>query len=372
MLSRFGPRTDAAKGLIEELNEQEVRVETPACDITDLQVVDHVFRRLSHEMPPIKGCFQMSILDAVRLSVGFLGVENESTNALSQDCLFENMEFDDWHNAVHCKSTGSWNLHTTLPRGLDFFVLVSSISGLAGIRGQSNYDAGNCYEDALARVRVSMGEKAITLDLGALQDDGILAEDPDLLNRVLKYGILEPITRQKFFAILDYCCNPALPLLLPDQSQLAVGLGMGGGDGLESVDYSRQPLLRPIDLEGSRQKLMISSSTAMSSKDINTRALFAASTSLEKAAEVVLQATVRKLGQSLSSLDSVDVSSIDIHKPLQGYGVDSLLAIELRNWIVKEFVADIAVFETQGASTLSTLSMLVTARSMLEHGAWMT
>lgn len=52
------------------------------------------------------------------------------------------------------------------------------------------------------------------------------------------------------------------------------------------------------------------------------------------------------------------------------YGVDSLIAIELRNWIVTDFDADVAVFETQGSSTLGTLSMLVAARSTIRHEKW--
>src|SRR4051794_7054114 len=114
------------------------------------------------------------------------------------------MDYESWSIAVNCKSIGSWNLHAVLPSGMDFFIMLSSISGLSGIRGQANYDAGNTYEDAFARYRVSQGEKCTSLDLGAMLDDGILAEDRDLLNRVLAYGTLGGITRQMFYGMLDY------------------------------------------------------------------------------------------------------------------------------------------------------------------------
>lgn len=39
--------------------------------------------------------------------------------------------------------------------------------------------------DALARHRVACGEPAVSLDLGAMIDDGLLAENTDLLDRVL-------------------------------------------------------------------------------------------------------------------------------------------------------------------------------------------
>lgn len=89
---------------------------------------------------------------------------------------------------------------------------------------------------------------------------------------------------------------------------------------------------------------------------------------MEQAIDVVADAIVEKLGTSLASLRETD--SIDRHHQLQTYGVDSLLAIELRNWIVRKFKADVAIFDTQGASTLATLSVLVANRSKLRHESW--
>ncbi|MCJ1250982.1 hypothetical protein MMC30_008212 [Trapelia coarctata] len=198
LLSRSGPRTEIAHAFLKEVRSDHVRVEAPACDITDTEVIQRVLGGLALDMLPIKGCIQASMV--------------------AKDKLFTNMEFDDWQSAVTCKTVGSWSLHTTLPRGMDFFILHSSASGLAGLRGQANYAAGNTYEDALARYHIAHGEKVVSLDLGAMTDDGILAENPELLNRVLTYGALDPISRQKFFAILDYYCNPDLPLLTPRES----------------------------------------------------------------------------------------------------------------------------------------------------------
>jgi len=247
---------------------------------------------------------------------------------------------------------------------MDFFILLASASGVGGLRGQTNYNAGNTYEDALARYRVSQGEKAISLDLGAMTDDGILAEHPDLLDRVLGYGTLEPISRQQYFNILDYYCDPSLPPLSITESQAVIGLGVGGGSGLESFDFGRHPMILPLVLEHERRN-----APTNDGNQANYREMIAGSTSLDEAADIVNQAVVDKLARSLSAMQ--DKASIDSRKPLQMYGVDSLLAIELRNWIVKEFVAEIAVFETQGVSTLETLSRLVAGRTTIKHENWM-
>lgn len=259
---------------------------------------------------------------------------------------------------------------------MDFFILLSSVSALAGLKGQTSYDAGNTYEDALARYRVSLGEKTTSLDLGAMVDDGFLAENPTLLNRVLAYGTLEPMTRRKFHTMLDYYCNPRIALMSPEEAQIAVGLGAADSDGLETYDLDRQPMLQPLTFAGERRAAAAAAAAAEDTEGLGTgsgakeRERFAASSSRDDAAEIVAQATIQKLARSIAAMQ--DGSSINHDKPLQMYGVDSLLAIELRNWIVKEFDADIAVFETQGASTLGTLSMLVAGRSTIRHEKWST
>jgi acyl carrier protein len=274
-----------------------------------------------------------------------------------------NMDYESWSVAVDCKSIGTWNLHTVLPAGMDFFLILSSISGLSGIRGQANYDAGNTYEDAFARYRVSQGEKCISLDLGAMLDDGILAEDRNLLTRVLTYGTLEGISRQMFHGMLDYFCNPSLQLLSPSESQVAIGIGTVNNDSLEGVSFSRQALMRHVAMDSSRKP----GDTGLGNTDQATghRALFANASSLEDAAAVAAEAIIMKLAKSLVAMQ--DDTDIDRNKQLQLYGVDSLLAVELRNWIVKEFKADITVFEIQGASTLGTLSVSIAVKSTLRN-----
>lgn len=291
------------------------------------------------------------------------------TFPLQQDALFDSTSYDDWYIAVNCKTIGTWNLHTILPSGMDFFILLASASGLAGIRGQANYNAGNCYEDAFARYRVAHGEKAVSFDLAAMRDDGILAETPELLNRVLGYGTLQPITRRTYFTLLDHYCNPALPLLSPQECQVAIGLGLGGGEGLETVDYSTFPLMYPMQVLGDKMALNGTTSDSTSGgSQANYRTLLSNSASFDEAGEIVLDAVLSKLGKSLATMANRD--TVDFYRPLQSYGVDSLLAVELRNYVAKEFVADVAVFETQGASTLSTLSLVVARRSSLKHAGW--
>lgn len=67
-----------------------------------------------------------------------------------KDGIFERMTFEDWKASVDPKVRGSWNLHTNLPKGMDFFILLSSLCGIVGKETTANYDAGNSCMDALA------------------------------------------------------------------------------------------------------------------------------------------------------------------------------------------------------------------------------
>ena len=63
--------------------------------------------------------------------------------------------------------------------------------------------------------------------------------------------------------------------------------------------------------------------------------------SMSECAALVVQSLVDKVARAIG----IPAHDIDTSKPLYEYGVDSLLAIEIRNWAMKECDADVAVFE---------------------------
>jgi hypothetical protein len=243
------------------------------------------------------------------------------------------MSFEDWRLGTDCKTVGSRNLHALLPTNLDFFVLLSSASGIAGLHGQANYAAGNTYMDALARYRVSVGQRATSLDPGALIDDGLLAEDSDFLKRVLSYGALNGISRTYFTSILDYYLNPSLPTPSPVDSQAIIGLHTGK-DSI--IITSGRPIFSNL--------ATTSSSTLSSSLDHQDWHSVFADPSLHNIPYLGTEALIRKLSKTNWALHG----EIDLAKPLAAYGVDLLLAVELRSWLAREFGADVALFWDSG------------------------
>lgn len=80
------------------------------------------------------------------------------------------------------------NLHSLLPKDLDFFILLSSMSGIIGNSGQSNYCAGNTYEDALARHRRALGLAVTSLNIGLVTDASHFSEASTIDEYLKTYG----------------------------------------------------------------------------------------------------------------------------------------------------------------------------------------
>ncbi|TVY16317.1 Reducing polyketide synthase FUB1 [Lachnellula arida] len=327
LLSRSGPRTDAAKTMLEELALDGVCVKAPACDATDADSLKAVLDEYDAPMPIISGCFQSTMI--------------------LRNAVFQNMSYEDWKTCVDPKVRGSWNLHTLLPKGMDFFVFLSSISGIIGLGGQANYAAGNTYMDALAHYRISQGEKGSSLDLGAITDKGLLAQNEVLLNRVLAGGNLLPVSSKELFAILDFHCNPEV-VLTARNCQTLIGIETPANvkaKRLEQANWVTTPFFRHMHQIDSTA----GASAADTEEAVDFRKMFAEASSLSEAGAVVSLALLKKLTRTLSTLQ---VDEVDMRKSLHTYGVDSLLAVELRSWFAREFSADIPIFEISGGFKL--------------------
>lgn len=143
---------------------------------------------------------------------------------IRKDAVLETMTFEDWTTSVAPKVQGSWNLHSLLPQGMDFFLCLSSIAGVVGSGGQANYAAGNTYMDSLVHYRVARGEKATSLDLGWMESEGAVAESSFLSTSMAAGGSFMPISQAEFFALLDHYCNPSLDTVSALAKQRVIGL----------------------------------------------------------------------------------------------------------------------------------------------------
>ena len=268
------------------------------------------------------------------------------------------MTHDDFTTGTQPKVIGSWNLHTLLPKGLDFFVSLSSIGGILGATSQANYCAGNTYIDALARYRTSVGEKAVSIDLGMMVSEGVVAETEGMLDSLRRLGYFMDIRQAEFLALLDHYCNPALPLLAPSESQIIVGIEHPASmeaKGLEVPHWMLRPLFRHFQL--------INKDTAGPSnkqkQSADSETVLRQSASAEVAVEHATGWIVSKLSQILG----IKADEIEVQKPVHVNGINSLIAVELRNWFDKKLGADVTVFEILGNMSIVDLSKYTVDKS---------
>ncbi|MCJ1249687.1 hypothetical protein MMC30_006913 [Trapelia coarctata] len=249
------------------------------------------------------------------------------------------MSFEEWKASIAPKVQGSWNLHTLLPHNLDFFILLSSVAGIFGSPGQSNYATGNAYMDALAHHRLSLGLCAASLDLGVLVSEGLLAENEKLLARFTAPGPLIPIAQPELLAILDYYCDPSLGVLSSLEAQPINGIELPSNlraRGIDEPYWLRRPMFRYLyHMDGEKNSAEVTSDQAP-----DFAALFGSGSSLAEIGVSVTQAL-----------------------PMHSNGVDSLVAVELRNWFIKELAADIAIFDIMGGTSLKAVGLLAAGRS---------
>ncbi|KAI1740420.1 lovastatin nonaketide synthase [Xylaria scruposa] len=325
--SRSGVNTDTAKLFVNELEQQGICIATPKVNLADHQELESVLQGLTKEMPPIRGCIQCA--------------------TVLRDSLFANMSYDDWCISVKSKAKGSWNLHSTLPNGLDFFIMLASVNGIFGGRAQANYAAANAFQDALAHCRVSLGERAISIDLGLMVGEGIVAEDVELLGALRRWGQFMDVEQNELIALLDHYCNPELSLSQQKQAQIVIGVETAAAIRAKGIDIHHS-FSRPLF----RQLFRMDAPEAIGSNQTESRIDYATAlrqaSSDEAAGELITTWLKYKIAQTLN-LQQIDV---DEEKPIHVYGIDSLVAIDLKNWFTKEVGAEIQVFILLGNKPL--------------------
>jgi acyl carrier protein len=263
---------------------------------------------------------------------------------------YEHMSYKQFMASVRPKVQGTWNLHNLLGDGLDFFVMLSSSASIVGSRAQGNYAAGNAFQDALALYRTSRGQHASAIDLGIILGVGFLEENTSSnVTANIRTWNFTGIKEQEMQLILGSAITgssmPGQPELAPHMITGLPTAAMINAQGLKFPSWSNDAKfthLRDVDPD-------------------NVQSLLRAAKSLDEAIDVVSNAIVNKLAKSMM----VDVQDIEKTQTITKYGVDSLLAVELRSWIYTELQVDISIFELLKTVPILDLAAQIASKSKL-------
>ena len=80
--------------------------------------------------------------------------------------------------------------------------------------------------------------------------------------------------------------------------------------------------------------------------------------------DAVVAALVQRLARLMMSEEDIDA-----HKPVNAYGVDSLVAVEVRNWITREMAVEVSVFEVMASVPLRQLALDLVGKTRLFQGS---
>ncbi len=334
LISRSGMDATGAAEIVDGLRSPGVVVTVRKCDVADKESLSAVLHDCAQSLPPIRGVIQGAMVLKVSLVITCLIHSQEATLSLInfiQDAIFPNMTLTKYYQALDPKIRGSQNLHDLFqqsPSQLDFFVMLSSLGGILGNASQSNYAAGNTFQDALAHHRASQGLPALAIDIGQVVDVGWVAQNPHVISRGV-LAMAREIRVKDLTALIEHHILASRTGTSKPPPQVAIGLDEypAFDARFSHVGASLAGFSRKQESQGQIQSL--DSQIAVAGRD-GARLL-----------EVVLEA----FKQKLSRLLALRVEDVHEEETIAGHGVDSLVAVEIRNWFRKEVRGNVTVFE---------------------------
>lgn len=272
------------------------------------------------------------------------------------------MNHEEWSSCLDVKVLGTWNLHNAVrQRRLDFFVVFSSVSGACGNPGQANYAAANTFLNSLTQYRRQLGLSSSIVDLGAVEDVGMMACDPKVLGnaRAASIRLLHEAELMEGLRVA-ICQSPAAAEHTSNMTSSPCVIGLGNS--------------RPLSDPGVRtmwtRDLRFSHYHTFDSKDAGQG----------KVTNDELRALLRKVENNPKLLEDPESEAIvrrELIKQVRDrmpqtrdmdedqiaeLTIDSLMAIEIKTWVRSNLGLDISLAEVGKAGTAGAL-----AKTAVEH-----
>ncbi|KAI1453383.1 putative polyketide synthase [Annulohypoxylon moriforme] len=284
------------------------------------------------------------------------------------EAIFRNMSREHWLNGTEAKVKGTWNIHNALSKldkekELDFFIMTSSINGKVGTATEGNYCAANNFLDVFARYRRSLGLQAISLGIGMVSEVGYLHENPHIEDLLLRKGI-RPITEDELLQIFDFALSEpptsAHPKDLLSHPHLLTGLEVTGLQDQHKQGYSGYWQFLD-DARFSVLTCALKRSSASETSSGSGSQWSAINEALDSGDKEGLVAVIKDLiAKKMSNLILIPVAKLDIKTPLSDFGMDSMLAAELRQYIFSATGADVLFLTLMDKATnVTTLAEIV-------------
>jgi acyl transferase domain-containing protein/NADPH:quinone reductase-like Zn-dependent oxidoreductase/SAM-dependent methyltransferase/acyl carrier protein len=303
LIGRRGVTSEAAP-VLRQLRNGGTEIVAEALDVSDEGALTRLLSRIRAEGPPLRGVLHSA------------GVVDDA------ELMGQNAER---FARVFAPKVQGGRLLDQLTRQdpLDWFVLFASVAGVIGSPGQCNHSAANAFLDTLAQERRKQGLPGLSIDWCAWAETGAAA-DLGIMQRVVERGMGALRSEQGLVALERLIqSGVAQAAVLPvDWSRF---LGRWEQGAIPTFFAEVAGSVRPSGESTSAA----AASAGAQSKDFH-RQLAEAPVSRQRP---IMAAFVRDM--ALRALGTDPAKPIDPRTPLGDLGLDSLLAVELRNKLGK-------------------------------------
>ena len=139
--------SEETEAILQAMRETGAMICVMKGDVANEEQLEGILAQIRREMPPLRGIFHSAVV--------------------LDDSILLQQTHERFLSVMPPKIDGAWNLHRlTLHEPLDYFVLFSSAASLIGSPGQGNYAAANAFMDMLAHYRRQQGYPALCINWG--------------------------------------------------------------------------------------------------------------------------------------------------------------------------------------------------------------
>jgi hypothetical protein len=256
-----------------------------------------------------------------------------------------------YERVIRPKVQGAWNIHNVLLDAevkLDYFVALSSTAGIIGSRGQSAYAAANTFLDAFMEFRAHNGMPGVALDLTAVTEAGYITENTERKTEIIKNFGNETISEQEVLALLSAAIRGTFK-----NPQCLTGLKLHYGASQSWPYYTSDARFNQLKQDAIERAQ--NEGHDMAEHSVSAGEAFRAAKNDEEMVTIVRSAILKKLSEELV----IPLKDLEASRNITSYNLDSLTAIELRNWIAREFRTNLQILELLSSGSVNGLSVLI-------------